>query len=377
MSTGRLRNHIPIAAPARREPADGTESALRVSLGFEPGWYHRRCGVDFGRRWHVDPLYRFQTLELMKAELKRAFPSVDYWESSNPSATLSGAYGAYPVPHAFGMPLIYGADRWPSLDPRARLSVEQVEKLEPRAVLSGPVVEEIFRQIEVIEGEWGRVGGYLNWQGVLNNAFNLRGQELFLDMVDRPELARRFFQVITEVMIGLAQSVQERQRASGFQVNQLGVSNCVMNMISPGQYRELLQPQDRRIAESFERFGVHTCNWNVTPYIEALSELPRLGYLDMGMMSDLKRVKETFPDTYRAVMYSPVKLQEASLAEIRSDMEKIHRELGPCDVVMADVQASTPDRRVNELLEICAAVAGLGAPPRDQRNGNTTGGEYL
>jgi hypothetical protein len=50
MSILRLRNHIPISGPVRREPADGTETAMRVSLGFEPAWYHRRCGVDLDER---------------------------------------------------------------------------------------------------------------------------------------------------------------------------------------------------------------------------------------------------------------------------------------------------------------------------------------
>jgi hypothetical protein len=133
-------------------------------------------------------------------------------------------------------------------------------------------------------------------------------------------------------MIGLAQRVQERQRASGFAVDQFSVSNCVMNMISPDSYAEFVRPFDARIAESFERFGVHTCNWDVTPYIEVLAGLPKLGYLDMGMMSDMRRVRETFPETYRAVLYSPVKLQESSLA---------------------DIQATTPDERVRTLLDVC------------------------
>jgi hypothetical protein len=34
-------------------------------------------------------------------------------------------------------------------------------------------------------------------------------------------------------------------------------------------------------------------------------------------------------------------------------MEKIFHELAPCDMVMADIQTSTPDKRVNEVLEIC------------------------
>jgi len=65
----KLRNHIPIGAPARREAADGTESEMRVSLGFVPGWYHKRCGIDFSEQWHKDPFYRYQSLKKMKNEL--------------------------------------------------------------------------------------------------------------------------------------------------------------------------------------------------------------------------------------------------------------------------------------------------------------------
>jgi hypothetical protein len=357
----KLRNHIPIAGPARREPAD--EPRFRVSMGFEPAWYSRRCEVTFTDQWHRDPEYRRQTLKAMKAELVRAFPGVPYWDLENNQdlATISGVYGAYPIPHAFGIPLIYGEDRWPALDPERRLSLEEIETLEADKVLQSPVVEDILRQMDIIQQKWGKIHGYLNWQGVLNNAFNLRGQEIFLDMFDKPELVRQFFTVITDVMIGLAQEVQERQRLSGFAVDQFSVSNCVMNMISPQAHAEFVRPFDKKIAESFERFGVHTCNWDVTPYIEVLAELPKLGYLDMGMMSDMRRVRETFPDTYRAVLYSPVKLQEGSPEEIRKDMEKIYNDLGPCDLVMADIQASTPDERVQALLDICEDIAKRGS----------------
>jgi hypothetical protein len=353
-----LRNHIPIASPARREPADGSESPLRVSLGFEPAWFSRRCGVEFSEKWHRDPLYRYETLKRMKKELHRVFPAVPYWDPKRREdlGTISGVYGAYPVPHAFGIPLIYGADRWPALDPAYRLSVAQIERLDPKAVLMGPVVEDLLSQMEIIQQEFGPIHGYLNWQGVINTAFNLRGQDVFLDLHDRPGLVRHFFEVITEVMIRLARLLQQRQRRSGFSIDQLSVSNCVMNMISPQQYEEFILPHDTHIAQSFERFGVHTCNWDVTPYIEALAKLPKLGYLDMGMMSDMARVRGVFPDTYRAVLYSPVTLQEVPPEQIRRDMERIFRELAPCDVVMADIQATTPDERVRELLEICRSI---------------------
>ena len=91
----------------------------------------------------------------------------------------------------------------------------------------------------------------------------------------------------------------------------------------------------------------------MTPYVHELVKLPKVGYLDMGMMSDMPLVRELFPETRRAVMYSPVKFHDAPVEEIRADMRRIYEELAPCDVVMADIQAQTPDKRVIELLEIC------------------------
>jgi hypothetical protein len=355
MKVLKLRNHIPIGGPARREPADGTEGAMRVSLGFEPAWFHRRCGVDFSEKWHADPYYRYDSLRLMKAELVRSFPTVTDWDLANPQdlATLSGIYGINIITSLYGLPVIYAADRWPVLSHARKLSLAQIETLSAAKLLQSPFVEKLLRQMDIIQSEWGKIHGYLNWQGVLNNAFHLRGQEIFIDFYDRPEFVHQLFATLCEVMIRLTRLVQAKQRQSGFTIDQLSVSNCVVNMISPDAYREFVYPYDRKIALSFERFGVHTCNWDITPYIKVVRELPNLGYLDMGMMSDLKKVRSMFADVRRAVMYSPVTLQDAPLNVIEEDMRRVYAELAPCDIVMADVQADTPDERVNAILKIC------------------------
>ena len=358
MKMKQLRNHIPIAGPARREPADGTESPLRVSLGFEPMWYTQRCGVDFSERWHTDPVYRHATLVAMKAELHRAFPMVTNWDThrDDDTWTISGVYGSYFVAQVFGCELEYAIDRWPQIIRRPDLSLEQLASLKLADILNAPIVADLFLQIDLIEHNAGKIHGYFSWQGVLNNAFNIYGQDIFTGMIETPELARQFFALITDAMIALARRVQARQRASGFAIDQLDVSNCVMNMIAPQMYREFIFPYDKYIATQFEYFGVHTCNWNVNPYLSVLRELPNVGYLDLGIVSDLRRVRELFPNARRAVMYSPVKFQDAARDELENDLRKIRDELAPCDIVMADIQWTTPDARVNELLEICRAL---------------------
>ena len=356
MAVLKLRNHIPISGPARREAADETESDMRASLGFEPAWFHQRCSVDFTERWHQDPFYRHDSLVMMKKVLCKSFPSVSYWNEDykDDLATISGCYGAYVIPKIFGFSLVYEKDRWPEIDKnRRKLSVKEVEKLNADDILKNIFVEEIFQQMDIIKNQWGKIHGYLNWQGVLNNAFILRGEDIFTDFYDRPAFAHHLFSLISDVMIRLALKVQKKQRESGFYINHFCVSNCTVNMVSPQIYREFLFPYDKKIAEHFERFGMHTCNWNVTSYLEEIKTLPKVGYLDMGIMSDMIKVKKMFPETRRAVMYSPVRLQEASLDEIKKDMEKIYNELSPCDIVMADIQATTSDQRVNQLLKIC------------------------
>lgn len=44
--------------------------------------------------------------------------------------------------------------------------------------------------------------------------------------------------------------------------------------------------------------------------------------------------------------------------KIWAAMERIYRDLAPCDVVMVDIQADTRDSRVNELLDICRWLEG-------------------
>ena len=176
---------------------------------------------------------------------------------------------------------------------------------------------------------------------------------MFTDIFDRPSFIRELFRLIAEVMIRVAGSVQERQRRSGFAINQLSVSHCVLNMISPVAYAEFILSCDQHIADSFERFGVHTCNWNIDPYTEVLCRLPKLGYIDMGLSSNLVAAREAFPHARRAVIYTPWKLVQSPLGEIRSDIRRIAEELAPCDIVMADIPAETPDHRVNRFLQIC------------------------
>ncbi len=111
------------------------------------------------------------------------------------------------------------------------------------------------------------------------------------------------------------------------------------------------------MARSFGLMGIHNCAWNVDPYVPHYAQVPNVGYVDMGLSSDLAKAKAAFPDARRAVMYTPMDLDAKSSREIRCDLERIARELGPCDVVFADIERGTADGRVVEVVEQCRRIS--------------------
>jgi len=62
-------------------------------------------------------------------------------------------------------------------------------------------------------------------------------------------------------------------------------------------------------------------------------------------------------DARRAVMYTPIDPLKKSTSEVRADLVRIASEYGPCDVVLADVAAGTPDERTRMFMQICEELS--------------------
>ena len=223
---------------------------------------------------------------------------------------------------------------------------------------TNPAFRSLSAQMDFIAAKWGKIHGYLGYyQGVLNNALRLRGNEIFLDMVDDADFVKYLLNHIFETTLTLVKLVQQRQRESGFPIDQFSSSNCVINMASPQMYEEFVLPFDIKYSNEFLRYGVHTCNWNASPYLESIRKINKVVYLDMGMDTDMVKARELFPDARRAVLYSPVKIEKLPLDEIRFDFERIREELGPCDIVLADIESSAPNEKVQAVVAAADLIA--------------------
>jgi len=361
-----LSSYIAHSAPATRRPARPREPFLRPEIGFVPTWFRQTLDIDFGERWHTDPAYRCDTIAAMSKETRRRFGGRSdigiMQDPDHPADILTGTYGTVLVAGIYGAPIEYRSDDWPSVKHGWLLSDREADRLKPPELDRTPLWNQLMGQLDWIEGERGRIEGFLNWQGVLNNAFRLRGSRIFVDMRTAPQRVANIFECVTETMIEGARRLYQRQSETGVRINHYTISNCLVNMVSPNQYAQFQLPFDRRIAESFGMIGVHNCAWCADPYIDLYATLPGIAYVDMGIESDLARAKKAFPDARRAIMYGPMHIRNRPPARIEQDLGAIAESYGPCDIVFADITHDTPDDRVFALIDICQRITQKHAP---------------
>jgi len=360
----RIKGYLAPSAPLNWELCDGTEEGVRPLVSFTTNWFYERAGAKFGERYHTDPYYRFAQIDKMQRYLAKTFPMIQSLFEHDPvqeCATIMAIYASCPVSMIYGMKPVYQENDWPAIHPKDHFELEDLCDLAPFDLESNPFVENVLKQIETVEKEWGKCDGYLNYQGVLNTCYKLLGNDVMLYMITDPEKLQRVFNHVAQTTRDFIHLTQKAQRKTGFPDGEDAIftciSNCVVNMISPDVYEEMLLPCDKLIAGSLDHTGVHTCNWVVDKVIDRLAKLDNLGYVDFSFHSDFEKVQSLLPNARKLVFYSPLELIHKTDDELRSDVRRVKDAFGCCDLCVADIDLNTPDEDVIRFVKITEEVS--------------------
>jgi hypothetical protein len=350
-----LKYYIVLGAPPIRDLADGKEPFMRPEVGFNPSWFYKYCDIDFSEKWHTDTGYRMDAHEKMKAEIRKRFPgyNIGNSQSDDPPDLLTGIFGIGIMDSIFNRPLRYFKDKWP-VPVGEHMSDTEIEQLEIPDLHNNRFFQGVFEQIDEIFKLTGSAKGFLNWQGNLNTAFRFRGDSIFTDVMLKPGISEKLFEVISSTYINGVKLLHEKQREFDIDYRFATIANCTVNMVGPDVYESSLLKYDQKIAEHFECVGVHNCAWTVTPYLDHYSRVPRVAYIDMGIDSDLAKARELFPGARRNCLYTSWDLMNKTREELRSDFENISENLAPCDVGMPDIEADMPDDKIMYAMDLCA-----------------------
>ncbi|MFC2084257.1 uroporphyrinogen decarboxylase family protein [Bacteroidota bacterium] len=354
----KLKYYINLGAPPIRDYADSDELFMRPEVGFNPSWFHKYCGIDFSEKWHTDVEYRLQCHEKMTEEIKKHFPGYNIGEvlEDKPLDLLTGIFGIGIIDSILGRELRYFDDKWP-VPFGEDMSDEQISSLEVPDLNNNRFFQSILEQLDRIKELTGSSRGFLNWQGNLNTAFRLRGNEIFSDLIMKPYLANKLFEIISDIYLQGVKLLHKKQNELGVNYEFATIANCTVNMVGPELYEQFLLKYDSKIASQFKIIGVHNCAWTVTPYLVPYSKISNVGYIDMGIDSDMTKAKELFPKAKRNCLYTSMDLKNKSQEVIRKDFEFIAKNLAPCDLGMPDIEMDVPDIKIMYAIDLCRELS--------------------
>ena len=222
----------------------------------------------------------------------------------------------------FGCKVAYKADTPPQVIP---LQMDDIANLDIDAVFNSEAYKKIVHLADSLKTTYGGIVGDINWGGILNIALDLRGQDLFMDMFDRPEQVTEFFNKIASVLERFTNEIQSETGTSSISVNRTVKhfdkpvflhSECSHTMISVDDYKKFLFDIDCNWSRVNRPFGIHYCGSDPQRYADVFAKIPHLDFLDVGWGGEIKKLRQYLPNTFLNIRLSPVEICRQTEQEI-------------------------------------------------------------
>jgi len=340
---------------------------LPVDIVFHPSWWNAHAGIVFDEDFFYHPKKRVESERRMEQLLYDHFGNYGLGERRNEDLPVVGAVhnaAGYLLSEMLGCEIRYKEDAAPDLLPANRDSLE----FDPETAFKSEAFRRFSRLCGELKKRYGYLTGDVNWSGVLNIALDLRGQSLFLDMLDDPGAVNTGFARLADFLSQFAGGIQADTGSSSVSVNRSVRffeqpvwlhSECSNTMISADDYEQFLLPVDAAWSLDHRPFGVHHCGNDAHRFAASYAKIPNLDFLDVGWGGDLKVLRKKLPDTFLNIRLDPVQLVLWTPSEICSTVTRLVEASGNLTltgVCCINVDHRVRDEQVNALFETVAEL---------------------
>ena len=297
---------------------------LPVEVVFHPSWWHRHAGISFDEDFFYHPLRRVEAERRMEHILYERFGDLGLGEDRHRDLPVIGIVhnaAGFLISEMLGCRVNYKEDAPPLVVPANRPDLE----IDVEGAFESAAFRRLRSLIDALKARYGYVTGDVNWAGILNLALDLHGQDIFLDMVDRPDEVRVFFGRIAEVIERFTTIIAKETGTTSISVNRTVRhirepiflhSECALTMISTGHYEQFIMDIDGAWSERHRPFGIHYCGADPHRFGDTFARLPHLDFLDVGWGGDLRGLRSRLPETFLNIRLSPVEIVDQSVEEI-------------------------------------------------------------
>lgn len=341
---------------------------LPVDIVFHPDWWHENAGICFDETFFYDPRRRVEDERKMEQVLHERFGALGLGEDHDRDLPQIGAVhlaSGYLLSEMLGCRVEYYEDAPPQVICAHRESLD----LEVEDAFRSPAFRRLEGLVEEMKKRYGYVVGDINWGGVLNLAIDVRGEEIFTDMVMEPEKTTVFFRKIAEVIDKFVWYIQANTGSSSISVNRSARlfdypvaihSECSHTMISIEDYRRFLLPIDQEWSLRHRPYGIHYCGKDPHRMAPAFAEIERLTFLDVGWGGDVALLRKYLPETFFNIRLNPVEIQRYSYEELQRNItERVMasgKDLTRTGICCVNMDKKVSDRRIREIFNVAKEI---------------------
>jgi len=335
---------------------------LPVEIVLAPAWWNRHEGITFDEDFFFHPAKRVEAERRMENALYQRWGRFGLGADHDKLLPMVGPVhlaAGFLLSEMLGCTVEYAADG----PPLVRAANREGLDVSPEAAFQSPAYRRWESLCDALQTKHGGLLGDMNWSGVLNLALDLRGQSLFLDMLDKPAELSRFFGDIAAVIERFTQTMFTKTGSTSISTNRTVRcirpavylhSECSLTMVSTADYERFFMPFDIDWSKRLRPFGIHYCGKDPHRYADVFARLPHLDFLDLGWGGDVARLRQSLPDTFLNIRYSPVEIVHHTPDQIRQNVRRLVHESGNpwlTGVCCINMDEHVSDEQITALLE--------------------------
>jgi len=329
--------------------------SVPLSAGFYPDWWHKQYGISFDKKYYFDPETRIEARMAMDKALHERFGDVGLGDP-NPKPKPIITAGMVTLPAIFGCEVVYEDEALPWAMP-LNLSEDKVKKLELPVIPNTSPMTEWVKQIDYLKKKYGKVIGDINTTGIQNLALKIRGDQLYIDYFENPDLCHHLLRICTECVKQLFEFNYKATGTGAVDVTPMAapeiavIPNCTEEQISNNIYETFLLQYDNEVADAVRErgFGIHHCG-SVNEVLKGYSKVRHLKFIEIGFGSDVRRCRETLgPDVAVNARISPVLMKNGTPEEVAAEVKNLIDQgapLGNYSIDTVGLTYGTPDENV-------------------------------
>ena len=303
---------------------------LPVDIVLAPEWWFKNEGITFDSDFFFHPARRVEVEQQMEKVLYERWGKYDlglHKDVKRPEIGAVHLAAGYLLSEMLGCEVRYTENHPPQVVAahNDNLSIDIDKAFQSEAY------KRTIGLWDDLKSRHGYLTGDINWGGILNLAMDLRGENIFMDMMMTPDEANSYFQKLGMVIDRFTDNLTQATGTTSVSVNRevrlfekpvFLHSECSHTMISAEDYEQFLLPFD--IEWSKKRpFGIHYCGNDPHRMAEQFAKIPHLDFLDLGWGGDVKILRQYLPNTFLNIRLSPVEIVKMSNTEVHDTIVKL------------------------------------------------------